>query len=43
MCLGTKKINVPGPQTIVGKVLGNENEKLDLVPVRNWKLLKAFG
>lgn len=31
------------PQTRVEDVVGNVNEKVDLVPVRNWKLLMAFG
>lgn len=33
---------MPGSQTIVEKMVGNENEKLDLVSIRNWKLLEGF-
>ena len=33
---------MPGPQTRVEDVVGNVSEKVDLVPVRNWKLLMAF-
>ena len=36
-------MSMPGPWTRVEEMTGKENEKVDLVPVRNWKLLKAFG
>ena len=36
-------MSTPGPWTRVEEMIGKENEKVDLVPVRNWKLLKAFG
>lgn len=42
MCLGIELISVPGPQTSAEEIAGSENEKLSLVSIINWKLLKLW-